>query len=277
MSGRVDLLGWRHQRYLTEPAELPTVPRYAKGAEGKGPLPYPWSNRMSTLLFVVTGARHWTLSDGTEHPTGYWAEELVAPYRVFTDAGHEVVLATPGGVQPTVDEASLAPEVNGGQDGADDMRAALQRISQLENPLTLEDVDPSTYDAVFYSGGHGPMEDLAVDASSAALLTTTLEAGKPLGIVCHAPAALLATEATGTTSPFSGFRLTGFTNAEEAQAGLAEKAPWLLQDRLVSLGAEFVEGEPWAPNVVVDRNLYTGQNPASSGPLAERMLEALPD
>ena len=93
---------------------------------------------MSTVLFVVTGARYWTLSDGSKHPTGYWAEELVAPYRVFTGAGHTVVLATPGGVQPVVDEASLAPEVNGGQDGADQMRAALQGISQLERPLRLE-------------------------------------------------------------------------------------------------------------------------------------------
>jgi putative intracellular protease/amidase len=230
---------------------------------------------MSNVLFVVTGARHWTLSDGTQHPTGYWAEELVAPYRAFTGAGHEVAVATPGGVQPVVDEASLAPDVNGGQDGADEMRAALTGIPQLESPLRLEDVDAAAYDAVFYPGGHGPMEDLAVDASSAAVLTSTLAAGKPLGIVCHAPAALLATGTDGA-SPFSGYRLTGFTNAEEAQAGLADKAPWLLQDRLVALGCDVVEGEPWAPNVVVDRSLYTGQNPASSGPLAERMLQDLP-
>jgi putative intracellular protease/amidase len=264
-------------RDVTRPDERTTgSPERPEGRRsGPGHYPCPWSDRMSTVLFVVTGARHWTLSDGTEHPTGYWAEELVAPYRVFTGAGHEVVLATPGGVPPVVDEASLSPDVNGGQDGADEMRAALKGISQLESPLTLEDVDVSAYDAVFYPGGHGPMEDLAVDASSAAVLTTTLTAGKPLGIVCHAPAALLATEATGTTSPFSGFRLTGFTNAEETQVGLADKAPWLLQDRLVALGAEFVEGEPWASNVVVDRNLYTGQNPASSGPVAERMLEDL--
>lgn len=230
---------------------------------------------MSSVLFVVTGARHWTLSDGTEHPTGYWAEELVAPYRVFTGAGHAVAFATPGGVQPVVDEASLAPDANGGQEGADEMRAALEGIAQLRSPLALEDVDASAYDAVFYPGGHGPMEDLAVDKTSAQLLADTLAAGKPLGIVCHAPAALLATETDGG-SPFAGYRLTGFTNAEEKQAGLADKAPWLLQDRLVALGADFVEGEPWAPNVVVDRTLYTGQNPASSGPLAERMLEALP-
>lgn len=231
---------------------------------------------MSKVLFVVTGARHWTLADGSAHPTGFWAEELVAPYRVFTEAGHEVEIATPGGVVPVVDEASLAPEVNGGEDGAQEMRLALKGISQLDSPLALTDVDAGDYAAVFYPGGHGPMEDLAVDPTSGALLASALAAGTPLGIVCHAPAALLATEVSGAASPFAGYRLTGFTNAEETQAGLADKAPWLLQDRLVALGAEFVEGEPWAAHVVVDRTLYTGQNPASSGPLAERMLEALP-
>ena len=229
---------------------------------------------MSNVLFVVTGADHWTQSDGSKHPTGFWAEELVAPHRVFTGAGHDVTIATPGGVVPTVDEASLAPDANGGQEGVDEVRQALAGIAALSSPLALEDVDASAYDAVFYPGGHGPMEDLAVDPTSAAVLMTTLAAGKPLGIVCHAPAALLATEAVGG-SPVAGYRLTAFTNAEETQAGLAAKAPWLLQDRLVALGAEFVEGEPWAPNVVVDRSLFTGQNPASSGPLAERMLEAL--
>jgi putative intracellular protease/amidase len=231
---------------------------------------------MSKVLFVVTGARHWTLADGSAHPTGFWAEELVAPYRVFTEAGHEVELATPGGVVPVVDGASLAPDVNGGEDGAQEMRIALKGIGQLDSPLALENVDAGGYAAVFYPGGHGPMEDLAVDPTSGALLATTLSAGTPLGIVCHAPAALLATEADGKASPFAGYRLTGFTNAEETQAGLADKAPWLLQDRLVTLGADFVEGEPWAPHVVVDRTLYTGQNPASSGPLAERMLAAIP-
>ena len=230
---------------------------------------------MSKILFVVTGARHWTLSDGTKHPTGFWAEELVAPYRAFTAAGHDVVVATPGGVVPVVDQASLAADANGGQEQADAVKAQLADIAQLQSPLRLEDVDLADYAAVFYPGGHGPMEDLSVNADSARLLTATLASGKPLGVVCHAPAALLATEGEGGSSPFAGYRLTGFTNAEEKQAGLADKAPWLLQDRLVALGAEFQEGEPWAPNVVVDRNLFTGQNPASSGPLAEDITRAL--
>lgn len=230
---------------------------------------------MSKVLFVVTGADHWTLADGTKHPTGFWAEELVAPYREFTAAGYDVVVATPGGVTPVVDRASLAPEVNGGKENADAVEAELASIEQLKGPLRLEDVDLADYAAVFYPGGHGPMEDLAVDASSGRLLLEALGSGKPLGVVCHAPAALLATVDAEGVSPFAGYRLTGFSNAEETQGGLADKAPWLLQDRLVALGVAYSEGEPWAPNVVVDRNLYTGQNPASSAPLAAEMVKGL--
>lgn len=218
---------------------------------------------MAKILFVMTGADHWTLADGTKHPTGFWAEEAVAPYEAFKAAGHEIVVATPGGVVPPVDETSLAPEANGGQEGADRIASALAGMTELKQPIRLSDVDLSDYAAVFYPGGHGPMEDLAVDADSGALLTSALDSGKPLGVVCHAPAALLAARNADGASPFSGYRLTGFTNAEEEQAGLADKAAWLLQDRLVEIGADFQEGEPWAAHVVADRNLFTGQNPAS--------------
>lgn len=230
---------------------------------------------MSKILFVVTGADHWTLADGTKHPTGFWAEEAVAPYEAFKAAGHEVVVATPGGAVPTVDRGSLAPEFNGGEEGAERVAEALGSFTELKHPIALEDVSLDDYAAVFYPGGHGPMEDLAVDPVSGALLTRALESGKPLGVVCHAPAALLAARKEDGGNPFAGYRLTGFTNAEEAQAGFADQAKWLLQDRLVELGADFQEGEPWAPYVIVDRNLVTGQNPASSAPLAAELLRKL--
>jgi putative intracellular protease/amidase len=230
---------------------------------------------MAKILFVMTGADHWTLADGTRHPTGYWAEEFVTPYRAFTEAGHDVVVATPGGVVPTVDRASLAPEVNGGQEGSDAMTAALDASAELRSPIDIGEADVADYGAVFYPGGHGPMEDLAANADSARLLTRTLEAGKPLGVVCHGLAALLATERSDGASPFTGYRVTGFTRAEEVQTGLAEKAKWLLEDRLVALGLRFFAGEPWAPNMVVDRNVHTGQNPASSAPLAAELVKTL--
>ena len=230
---------------------------------------------MSKILFVVTGADHWTLSDGAKHPTGFWAEEAVAPYEAFKAAGHEVVVATPGGVVPTVDKGSLAPEVNGGQEGADKVAAALASFTELQHPVRMEDVDLDGYAAVFYPGGHGPMEDLAVNTDSGRLLTLALESGKPLGVVCHGPAALLAATKEDGSNAFAGYRLTGFTNEEEVQGGLAPKAKWLLQDRLVEIGSDFQEGEPWAPHVIVDRNLVTGQNPASSAPLATELLKKL--
>ncbi|MEU6546094.1 type 1 glutamine amidotransferase domain-containing protein [Streptomyces sp. NPDC046859] len=229
---------------------------------------------MSKILFVMTGSDHLTLADGTEHPTGFWAEEAVAPYEAFRAAGHEITVATPGGVVPPVDKASLAPEFNGGQDGADRIAAVLASMTELDAPLRLEDVRLDDYAAVFYPGGHGPMEDLAADAASGELLTRALRSGKPLGVVCHGPAALLAATGDGGNA-FAGYRVAGFTNEEETQGGLAGRLTWLLQDRLTEAGIEVDAGEPWAPHVVVDRNLVTGQNPASSAPLAAELVKRL--
>ncbi|MFD6158653.1 type 1 glutamine amidotransferase domain-containing protein [Nocardia sp. NPDC060256] len=230
---------------------------------------------MAKLLFVLTGADTWTLADGTPHPTGFWAEEFAVPYEAAKAAGHEIVVATPGGVVPPVDQGSLSPDFNGGQEGADQRAAVLAAATELQHPIKLSEVDLADYAGVFYPGGHGPMEDLAVNAESGELLTAALQSGKPLAIVCHGPAALLAAVGADGSNSFAGYTLTGFTNEEERQGGLADKAKWLLQDRLVEAGADFQEGEPWAPKVVVDRNLITGQNPSSSAPVAAELLRAI--
>ncbi|MGW4634665.1 type 1 glutamine amidotransferase domain-containing protein [Nocardia sp. NPDC004415] len=231
---------------------------------------------MSKILFVMTGVDYWTLADGTRHPTGYWAEEFVVPFEIFGQHGHDIVVATPGGVVPTVDGSSLAPEANGGQETADRRAEIISTSKELNNPIKLEDAQLADYDAVFYPGGHGPMQDLATDPTSGALLMAALDEGTPLGVVCHAPAALLAATRPDGANAFTGYRLTGFTNAEETQAGFADRAPWLLQDRLIAAGADFTEAAPWTPHVVTDRTLVTGQNPASSAGVAEELLTLLP-
>lgn len=230
---------------------------------------------MSKILFVVTGADHWELADGTRHPTGVWAEEIVVPHEMLTSAGHEVVIATPDGVVPRVDRGSLLPEFTGGPAGAVRMTEAVEGLEGLRKPIRLAEVDLDEYQAVFYPGGHGPMEDLAVDQESGRLLVAAQQAKKPLGIVCHGPAALLAAVTADGSNAFAGCRVAAFTNVEEAQAGFADKAKWLLQDRLVDIGVQFQEGEAWAPNVVVDGNLITGQNPASSEQVATELLAKL--
>ena len=226
---------------------------------------------MSKILVVVSAATTWTLADGTQHPTGFWAEELLAPYRLFTEAGDTVEFATPGGVAPVADEASLAPEMNDGND----VRPELDAIDALKQPLNLSDVALDDYDAVFYPGGHGPMEDLAVDATSGKLIADTLAAGKPVAIVCHGPAALLPARDENGDPVVKGRKLTAFSNEEERAGGNADNAKWLLEDRLREDGAELSVGEAWQPNVVVDGDLLTGQNPASSKPLAEELKKRL--
>ncbi|WP_031084992.1 type 1 glutamine amidotransferase domain-containing protein [Streptomyces sp. NRRL WC-3549] len=228
---------------------------------------------MPSVLFVLSGADHWTLNDGTTHPTGFWAEELAAPHRVFAQSGYDITIATPGGVAPTVDVGSLSAEANGGQDQADAVASYLASIDEtLRIPARLEDVVATSYDVVFYPGGHGPMEDLATDQASGRLLTAALDAGTQVAVLCHAPAALLAARREDGSWPFAGYRMTGFSNAEETEAGLADKAPWLLESRLVELGARYSAGEAWGPHTVHDRNLHSGQNPASSEQLAHEVV-----
>lgn len=231
---------------------------------------------MTKILFLITAATHWTLADGYRQPAGFWAEEALGPYTVFKEAGYEVAAATPGGVPPTADALSLTPEFNGGEEGAEWMKAALRKATELANPLRIEDVHVDDYDAVFVPGGWGPMEDLSDNAEAGRLLTEWLAAGKPVSLVCHGPAALLSTVDGDGTSPFHGYRLTGLSNAEETLNGLADRAKWLLQDRLVAdLGADYRETEPFTPHVEVDRTLFTGQNPSSAVPLAHELVKAL--
>ena len=231
---------------------------------------------MAKILFLITAADHWTLADGHRQPAGFWAEEALGPYAVFKEAGYEIAAATPGGVTPTADALSLTPEFNGGEEGAERMRTALREATELARPMRIEDVRIADYDAVFVPGGWGPMEDLPDNAETGRLLTEWLAADKPVALVCHGPAALLSTADADGKSPFHGYRLTGLSNAEEAQNGLADRAKWLLQDRLVAdLGADYRETEPFTPHVEVDRTLCTGQNPFSAVPLAREIVKAL--
>jgi putative intracellular protease/amidase len=230
---------------------------------------------MAKVLFIVSGATYLVLKDGTRYATGYWAEEFARPYKAITDAGHEVVVATPGGTTPNVDMMSLRPSMADGEQGALDLEAIIRSAEVMRRPLQLSDVRLEDYDAVYLPGGHGPMQDLAFDADAGRLLTAQLALGKPLAIVCHAPAAMLATRIHGQ-SPFRGYRVTCFTNEEEEAVGLAPKTMWLLETELKEkVGVEFSRGPIWEPYMVEDRNLITGQNPHSAAILAQRLLKEL--
>lgn len=217
------------------------------------------------VLFIVSAAHQLTMKDATLHTTGFWAEELLVPYESFTEAGFDVKFATPVGRLPQPDPRSL-----NAHDGAE-----LEHLPDLRTPLVLDDVEVGGYEAVFVPGGHAPLEDLATDEVAGRLITDALTAGKPVGAVCHGPAALLAARREDGTPTVAGYRLTGFTDEEERRGGLAGNLRYLLEDKLVELGADFVAGPAFQSHTEVDRNLHTGQNPQSSAQIAADMLDAL--
>ncbi|MFE5481115.1 type 1 glutamine amidotransferase domain-containing protein [Streptomyces sp. NPDC056527] len=228
---------------------------------------------MTRVLFVVSAADRWTLRDGEVHPSGFWGEELAMPHKIFSAAGWEIVIATPGGKVPTLDRLSMS-RTAGMPSKLREVAAYLESIKgELDDPRVLADVDPDDFDVVFYPGGHGPMEDLSVDPVSGALITRVLRSGKPLALLCHAPAAAFAAQNEDGSWPFTGYRMTGLSNLEEKFNSFGRKAVWLLEDRLRESGAEYSKSRlPLRPYVVVDRNVYTGQNPPSSERLAERLV-----
>jgi putative intracellular protease/amidase len=234
---------------------------------------------MARLLAVITGADRLTLKDGTVRQTGFWAEEFVVPHERFRAAGIVVEIATPGGVEPPLDPRSLAPEMNPGGPGViEHYKQYLASLEDLKHPRVLEELSEDRaddYDAIFLPGGHGPMQDLARSPALGGIVRHMHDRGKLITAVCHGPAGLLPSAVADGTWPFKGYRLTAFTNEEEEAVGLADKVPFLLETRLRELGGDFQAGRPWAPHVVADRNLVTGQNPASSAGVADAALARL--
>ena len=208
----------------------------------------------------------------TGRKTGFWLEEGAAPYFVFRDAGVELTLASPKGGQPPIDPKSDLPE---------NQTPAMARFKKDEaakkafaNTVKLADVKAENFDTVFYTGGHGPMWDLAESPVSKALLESFYNSGKPIALVCHSPGTLRHVTYKGEPL-VKGKHVTGFTNGEQAEVQLTKVVPFLVEDELLRLGAVFEKMANWQPFTVVDGRLITGQNPASSTGTAHALLRLL--
>ena len=222
------------------------------------------------VLMVLTS--HDQLGD-TGLKTGFWLEEFAAPYYVFKDAGAEVVLASPAGGQPPLDPKSELPDFQ--TDMTHRFNADPDARRALANTVKLETVSSKDFDAVFYPGGHGPLWDLAESKTSVELIQSFERSGKPIGVVCHAPGALRHVKAADGAPLVKGRRVTGFTNGEEAAVELTDVVPFLIEDEFKSLGGFYEKGPDWAPFVIEDGKLITGQNPASSEGVAKALVAQL--
>jgi putative intracellular protease/amidase len=222
---------------------------------------------MKTVLMVLTS--HDTLGN-TGRKTGFWLEELAAPYYTFKDAGLDVTLASPAGGQPPLDPKSNEPSFQTDLTRRFELDAAA--TAQLAATVRLDSVNQADYDTVFYPGGHGPLWDLAEDKHSIALIEAFIAAGKPVALVCHAPGVLRHVTTPAGRPLVENKKVAGFTNTEEEAVGLTDVVPFLVEDELIALGGLYSKGPDWASYVVQDGLLITGQNPGSSAAAAALLL-----
>lgn len=227
-------------------------------------------NQPRILMIVTSNA----VMGESGKPTGFWAEELAAPYYALRDAGAQITLASPAGGQAPVDPGSLKPK---GQNDpvVERMLADDELQTALAHTAIASTVKGAAFDAVFFPGGHGTMWDLPGDPGVRSAVETAFAAGKIVAAVCHGPAGLVSAKRPDGASILEGKRVSAFTNEEEDAAGLTNAVPFLLESRVRELGARFEGAPAWTAFAVRDGQLVTGQNPQSSHKVADLVLQAL--
>lgn len=214
------------------------------------------------ILMVVTSAGK--INDSLE--TGLWLSEFVEPYTEFVSSGFSVTVASIRGGSAPIDPRSLDNE---------NQKQWQDAIAILKDTVPITNVKADNFDALFLPGGHGTMFDLPNNTTLQTLVRQFAETDKIVAAVCHGPAGLVGATLTNGHPIVEGRHITGFTNEEERAAKLDDKVPFLLENRLRELGAEFITQPLWSDHVECDGNLITGQNPQSGKGTAKEVIEAL--
>jgi len=255
------------------------------------------------VLVILSSSQQLELRDGKSYRTGYYLDELAIPLRKIMDAGYTPVFANPAGNAVTFDPMSNDKMFFGGDDGTRAQTVKfLEGIPELRHPKTFAAIlkeGTSNYAGVFVPGGFAPMQDLVKDRSLGDILMTFHANARPTGVLCHGPAALLATVSDppafskGMTSgdynaasklaadwPYAGYHLTVFSSAEEraiegADNQLGGWVQFYVADARAQAGAHLDQVARWEVNVVNDRELVSGQQPFSSDAFGDAFVAKL--
>jgi putative intracellular protease/amidase len=224
-----------------------------------------------TVLFVLTSTK--TMGEGGK-PTGAWLEEFTVPYYAIRDAGLPADIATTaGGAVPfdprSTEGASAKVPENIRFRSDPELQAAIRTTPSVEQ------VRFGDYAAIFLPGGHGTMWDFPNSAALGCGVSDIFAAGKTVAAVCHGPAGLVGAIAPDGRPLVAGRWVSAFTTEEEVALGLKKAVPFLLDERLASLGARIVKGGNFATTAVVDGRLITGQNPKSARATAALLIAGL--
>lgn len=226
----------------------------------------------SPILLVLTN--HAELGD-TGKLTGFYLSEAAHPYEVFTEKGHAVKLASPKGGFAPLDPASLKLEDKANSAFWEKFGNGDKEKPGVETTVSLADVDPKAYAAIFFAGGTGAMWDFPESEAIRNLVPKIYESGGVVGAVCHGPAALVNVKLADGSVLVAGKKTSVFSNSEEEASGLTDTVPFLLQTAYEKAGAEVVIAKDFTESAVRDGRLITGQNPASAKKAAELLLKAL--
>ncbi|MCE3253802.1 MAG: DJ/PfpI family protein, partial [Cellvibrio sp.] len=255
----------------------------------------------ANVLVVFSDTDTLELKAGKTFSTGFYLNEAMQPVKLLLDAGHKITFTTPTGRAPTLDKGSIDPQFFGGDAKAMqqhiDLLDKLAITSSTQSPVIslarVEQIGYEKFDAVYIPGGHAPMQDLSVSKDLGKLLQAFHRNSKPTALVCHGPIALISTlpDATAFTDKlahsnnasatgwiYTGYKMTVFSNAEEeASKGQLQggEMKFYPQTALEQAGAKFQAKDLWQANVVEDRELITGQNPASAIGVGEKLLARL--
>ena len=236
------------------------------------------------ILVVLSEQSTLTLTNKKTVPTGYYFNELIVPAMTLSQAGYSIVFATPTGKAPTMDKRSDSVKFFASPAQYKAAKAALKSFFSIKTPLSFKavlQVGLTQYQGIFVPGGHAPITDLYRDPMLGKILTSFHASKKPTGLICHGPAALLSTITVDTQKkmvwPYQGYQMTAFSTMEEktAEKNLGGSVPFYVDAELGKLGAKLLSGVPGKSNVVRDRELITGQNPASDRQFADAFLKAV--
>jgi putative intracellular protease/amidase len=253
------------------------------------------------ILFVGSSNDMFELKDGRKQATGYYLNEMTIPAQAVVDAGYEIVLVTPKGGQPVVDQHSLVADHFGGSEAAfqkaRDFVASNPGMQQPRSLRSVIDEGLESYVGVFVPGGHPPMTDLMQDQDLGEILRHCHARSKPTALLCHGPIAVTAAmpnarefrqalvegdagaaQAAAAGWQYAGYRMTIFSNDEEKYVEeniLNGQVQFYVVDALKTAGGKVETKSVFEPNVIQDRELITGQNPPSDHGIADLFVKAL--
>jgi putative intracellular protease/amidase len=223
------------------------------------------------ILFIVTSH---SFINTTDNPTGLWLEELAVPYYIFCEAGYDVDIVSIAGGKVPIDPKSLN-KIGDNSPSVDRFLKDDKAMAKITNSHAIDSANTNIYDGIFLPGGHGTMWDLPENLNLASIVSDALIDNRIVAAVCHGPAGLLSAKFANGESVVKGRRVSAFTNEEEEAVGLTKEVPFLLETRLHDLGAIIEKAPNFQPFAVVDGNLITGQNPASSEKVARLVIDSL--